>query len=70
MKEDFGEKIRKLKAEVSTEAVELVINSAFYYMREHADLTPRARRSSPARSAGSSASSRRSTTRAFTRSLS
>ena len=35
--EDFGEKIRKLKAEVSPEAVELVINSAFYYMREHAD---------------------------------
>lgn len=35
--EDFGEKIRKLKAEVNPEAVELVINSAFYYMREHAD---------------------------------
>lgn len=35
--EDFGEKIRKLKAEVSPEAVELVINSAFYYLREHAD---------------------------------
>ncbi len=27
----------KLKAEVSPKAVELVINSAFYYMREHAD---------------------------------
>ncbi|MGY5811704.1 recombinase family protein [Rhizobium sp. LEGMi198b] len=35
--EDFGEKIRKLKAEVSPQAVELIINSAFYYMREHAD---------------------------------
>ncbi|MGQ3164924.1 MAG: recombinase family protein, partial [Agrobacterium sp.] len=35
--EDFGEKLRKLKAEVSPEAVELVINSAFYYLREHAD---------------------------------
>ncbi|GGG20839.1 hypothetical protein GCM10010924_57820 [Rhizobium wenxiniae] len=35
--EDFGGRIRKLKAEVSPEAVELVINSAFYYMREHAD---------------------------------
>ncbi len=35
--EDFGEKIRKLKAEVSPEAVELVLNSAFYYLREHAD---------------------------------
>jgi hypothetical protein len=35
--EDFGEKIRKLKTEVSPQAVELVINSAFYYMREHAD---------------------------------
>ncbi|MXN54359.1 hypothetical protein GR158_25000 [Shinella sp. AETb1-6] len=33
--EDFGEKIGKLKAEVSPEAVELVINSAFYYLREH-----------------------------------
>ena len=35
--EDFGEKIKKLKAEVSPDAVELVINSAFYYLREHAD---------------------------------
>ena len=35
--EDFGEKIGKLKAEVSPQAVELIINSAFYYMREHAD---------------------------------
>ncbi len=35
--EDFGEKIKKLKADVSPEAVELVINTAFYYMREHAD---------------------------------
>lgn len=35
--EDFGEKIRRLKAEVSPDAVELVINSAFYYLREHAD---------------------------------
>ncbi len=34
--EDFGGRIRKLKAEVSPEAVELTINSAFYYMREHA----------------------------------
>ncbi|SON54539.1 hypothetical protein HDIA_0998 [Hartmannibacter diazotrophicus] len=35
--EDFGEKVKKLKAEVSPQAVELTINSAFYYMREHAD---------------------------------
>jgi len=35
--EDFGGRIRKLKAEVSPEAVELIINSAFYYMPEHAD---------------------------------
>lgn len=34
---DFGRRIRKLKAEVSPEAVERIINSAFYYMREHAD---------------------------------
>ena len=34
---DFAEKIKKLKAEVSPEAVELIINCAFYYMREHAD---------------------------------
>ncbi|MGA1832904.1 hypothetical protein [Rhizobium wenxiniae] len=27
-------------SEVSPEAVELVINSAFYYMREHADAEP------------------------------
>ncbi len=32
-----GGRIRKLKAEVSPEAVERIINSAFYYMREHAD---------------------------------
>ncbi len=36
--EDFGEKIRKLKAEVSPEAVELVINSACYYMRVLVDV--------------------------------
>jgi len=35
--EDFGGRIRKLKAEVSPQAVERIINSAFYYMREHAD---------------------------------
>ncbi len=35
--ENFGQKIKKLKAEVSPEAVELIINSTFYYMREHAD---------------------------------
>ncbi|NRF09976.1 hypothetical protein [Agrobacterium pusense] len=35
--EDFGEKLRKLKAEVSPEAVELVINSAFYYLRGKRD---------------------------------
>jgi len=35
--EDFGEKIRKLQEEVSPQAVELIVNSAFYYMREHAD---------------------------------
>ncbi|MBB3139078.1 hypothetical protein FHS26_006859 [Rhizobium pisi] len=35
--EDFEEKVKKLKAEVSPQAVELIINSAFYYMREHAD---------------------------------
>ena len=35
--EAFGEEIKKLKAEVSPEAVELIINSAFYYLREHAD---------------------------------
>ncbi|TBD88116.1 recombinase family protein [Rhizobium ruizarguesonis] len=35
--EDLEEKVRKLKAEVSPESVELIINSASYYMREHAD---------------------------------
>ncbi len=35
--EDFGEKIKKLKAGVSPQAVELIINSASYYIREHAD---------------------------------
>ncbi|MBB4483397.1 hypothetical protein [Rhizobium etli] len=35
--EDFDEKIKKLKAEVSPEAVELIINSVSYYIREHAD---------------------------------
>ena len=34
--EDFGEKIKKLKAEVSPDAVELVINSAFYFRSENA----------------------------------
>lgn len=35
--EDLGKKIRKLKDDVSPEAVEKIINSALYYMREHAD---------------------------------
>lgn len=35
--EDFDANVRKLKAEVSPQAVELVINSALYHMREHAD---------------------------------
>ncbi|MNI18135.1 hypothetical protein D3C73_715320 [compost metagenome] len=35
--EDFEEKIKKLKADVSPETVELIINSAFYYIREHAE---------------------------------
>lgn len=36
-KEDFDEKIKKLKVEVSPEAVEPILNSVSYYIREHAD---------------------------------
>ena len=34
---DLATRLKKLKAEVSPETVELIINTTFFYMREHAD---------------------------------
>jgi acyl carrier protein phosphodiesterase len=35
--QDFEKRIRKIQSEVTPESVELIINAAWYVMREHAD---------------------------------